>query len=150
MLHKMHGIVEKLELETGELPDFTAVCVRKQRLKMAVWRTLLRLSADLHETGDVQAVDATGFDRRSASRHYANRTDYTFRSVKTTALVDRETSTVLDVHCSTKQPHDTRVGRQVLTRNFDRIQTVTGEKGYDWGDLRETSRGRRSASDQPP
>lgn len=136
----MHGIVKKFELETSELPDVTTVCVRKQQLKMAVWRTLLRLSADLHETGDVQAIDATGFDRHSASRHYANRTDYTFRSVKTTALVDCETSTGLDIHCSMKQPYDTQVGRQVLTRNLDRLQIVTADKGYDWDDLRKELR----------
>jgi hypothetical protein len=40
---------------------------------MTVWRTLLRLSTDYHNTGDVQVIDATGFDRRSVSRHYANR-----------------------------------------------------------------------------
>lgn len=73
-----------------------------QQLKMAVWRTLLRLSTNLYDTGDVQAIDATGFDRHSTSRHYANRTDYTFKSVKTTALVAYEISTVLDIHCSTK------------------------------------------------
>lgn len=107
---------------------------------MGVWRTLLRLSADLHDIGDVQAIDATGFDRHSASRHYANRTNYTFRSVKTTALVDCETSTVLDIHCSMKQPHDTQVGRQVLTRNLSRLEIVTADKGYDWDDLREQLR----------
>jgi len=141
VLHEMHDITEKMGFETNELPDFTTVCVRKQELKMEVWRTLLRLSADLHDTGEVQAIDATGFDRHSASRHYANRTDYTFRSVKTTALVDCETRTVQDVHCSMRQPHDTQVGQQVLTRNLDRIQTITADKGYDWDDLREELRG---------
>ncbi|WP_440009106.1 IS5 family transposase [Halomicrococcus sp. SG-WS-1] len=140
ILHEMNGIVEKLNLEPSELPDFTTVCVRKQQLKMTVWRTLLRLSADLHNTGNVQAIDATGFDRHSASRHYANRTNYTFKSVKTTALVDCETSTVLDIHCSMKQPHDTHVGRQVLMRNLNRLETVTADKGYDWDDLREELR----------
>lgn len=53
---------------------------------------VLRFSADLHDTGDVQAIDATGFDRHSASHHYANRTTYTFGSVETTALIDCETS----------------------------------------------------------
>lgn len=42
VLHEMHGIVEKLKLEPSELPDFTTACARKQQLKMAVWRTLLR------------------------------------------------------------------------------------------------------------
>lgn len=39
-----------------------------------------------------------------------------------------------------KQPHDTHVGRQVLTRNPDRLQIVTADKGYDWGDLRNELR----------
>ncbi|WP_224270893.1 IS5 family transposase [Haloprofundus salinisoli] len=140
VLHEMHGIVGKMNLETSELPDFTTVCSRKQQLKMAVWRSLLRLSANFHDTGDVQAIDATGFDRHSASRHYANRTDYTFRSVKTTALVDCDTSAELDIHCSTKQPHDTQIGRQVLTRNLNRLQIITADKGYDWDDLRDELR----------
>lgn len=75
VLHEMHGVIEKLGLDISELPDIMTVCARKQQLKMAVWRTPLRLSADLHDTGDVQAIDVTGFNRHSASRHYANRTD---------------------------------------------------------------------------
>lgn len=39
-----------------------------------------------------------------------------------------------------KQPHDTHVGRRVLSRNLNRRQTVTADKGYDWGDLREELR----------
>lgn len=140
VLHEMQGIIKKMDLKPSELPDFTTVCARKQQLKMSVWRVLLRLSADLHDTGEVQAIDATGFDRHSASHHYANRTDYTFKSVETTALVDCETSIILDIHCSTRQPHDTHVGRQVLTRNLSHLQTVTADKGYDWDDLRQELR----------
>lgn len=76
LLHEMQGIVEKLGLDRNELSYFTTVCARKQQLKMVVWRTPLRLSADLHDVGDVQAIDATSFARHSANRHYANRTDY--------------------------------------------------------------------------
>lgn len=39
-----------------------------------------------------------------------------------------------------KQPHDTHVGRQGLTRNLDQLQTITADKGYDWDDLREELR----------
>jgi hypothetical protein len=83
---------------------------------MAVWRVLLRLSASLHDLGEVQAIDATGFERHSASRHYANRVDYHFQAVKTTALVDCETTAIIDIDCSMKQPHDSQIGWQVLTR----------------------------------
>jgi len=136
VLQEMPRIVSKLGLAVAELPDFTTVCARMQPLKMPLWRVLLRLSADLHETGSVQAIDATGFDRRAASRRYARRTNYTFTAVKTTVLVDCKTSTILDIHCSMKRPHDTQIGEQVLTRNLDQIETITADKGYDWDELR--------------
>jgi IS5 family transposase len=136
----MPRIVSKLNLAESELPDFTTVCARMQNLEMARWRVLLRLSADLHDTCDVHAIDATGFDRRAASRRYARRTNYTFRAVKTTVLVDCSTSTILDIHCSMKRPHDTQIGEQVLERNLDRIGTITADKGYDWDELRRKLR----------
>jgi len=88
---------------------------------MRIWRVLLRLSVSLHELGDVQAIDATGFKRHQASRHYVLRVGYNFDDIKTTALVDCDTSVILDIHCSMKQPHDTHVGRQVLTRNLAQL-----------------------------
>ncbi|MFW6436778.1 MAG: IS5 family transposase [Halococcoides sp.] len=136
-LSQMEYIVQKLDLEPDELPDFTTVCARYQDLKMAVWRSLLRHSADLVQTGSVQAIDATGFDRQSASRHYANRTNYRFKAVKTTALVDCENSVVLDIHCSMKQPHDTQIGPQILERNSERVEILVADKGYDSAKFRE-------------
>ncbi|EMA27107.1 transposase IS4 family protein [Haloarcula japonica DSM 6131] len=73
---------------------------------MAVWVPLLRFSAEFPDTGDLQAIDETGFDRQLASHHYAKRTDYAFRSVKLTELVGFDTSTVWDIHRSMQQPHD--------------------------------------------
>lgn len=131
VLSQMDDVAGKLDLEPAELPDFTTVCARYQELKMAVWRALLRHSADLVQPGDVHAIDATGFDRQGASRHYANRTNYQFKAVKTTALVDCENSLILDIHCSMKQPHDTQIGWQVLKRNLHRVETITTDNGYD-------------------
>ena len=79
VLHEMPRIGRILGLERTQLPDFTTVCARMQQLKMPLWREFLRLSAELHETG---------MDRVAASQHYAKRTNYTFRAVKTTALID--------------------------------------------------------------
>ncbi len=73
-----------------------------QELNMPLWRDLLRLSAQLYETGEIQAIDATGMERVAASQHYAKRTNYTFRAVKTTALTDWKTAINLDIHCSMK------------------------------------------------
>jgi len=75
---------------------------------MKQWRAILDQSVELSDLGNVQAIDATGIDRIQASQHYAKRTDYTFEAVKTTLLIDCETSAILDIHRSMKQPHDTR------------------------------------------
>jgi hypothetical protein len=75
-LSQMGDVIEKLDVETSELPDFTTVCAPYQELRMAVWRALLRHSAELLQPGEVHAIDATGFDRQGASRQYANRTNY--------------------------------------------------------------------------
>ena len=42
-----------------------------------------------------------------------------------TALVDCDSTAILDVHWSMKQPHDTQVGRQVLTRNPEKLKAIT-------------------------
>ncbi|WP_049892440.1 IS5 family transposase [Natronococcus amylolyticus] len=136
VLKEMPQVAKILELTAETLPHFSTVCTRKQEIPMKRWRTILDSSADLYELGDVQAIDATGVDRVQASQHYAKRTDYTFEAVKTTLLVDCETSAILDIHCSMKQPHDTQVGWQVLVRNLDELATVAADKGYDWEELR--------------
>jgi len=71
---------------------------------------LPRLSAQLHDTVDHAAMDATFFDRETASKHYYRRTNYRVQTLKTTALVDTKTQAVLDVHCMTKKRHDTQIG----------------------------------------
>ena len=124
----------------SQLPDFTTVCARMQTLKMPIWRAFLRLSAELHNTGEIQAIDATGMDRVAASQHYAKRTNYTFRAVKTTALIDCETGAILDIHCSMKQPHDSQIAWQMVKRNLDKLDILTADKGYDWWLLRHRLR----------
>ena len=140
VLAEMPNVVSKLGLSVDELPDFTTVCTRKQELKMRIWRVLLQVSASLHEFGEVQAIDATGFQRHKASRHYVIRVGYNFDDIKTTALVDCDSTAIIDVHFSMKQPHDTQIGRQVLTRNLDDLCTVVADKGYDWDALRHELR----------
>ena len=136
VLQEMPRIDQILGLEPSELPDFTTVCSRMQDLKMPVWRRLLQLSAELHDTGEIQAIDATGMDRIAASQHYAKRTNYTFRAVKTTALIDCKTGAILDIHCSMKQPHDSKMAWQLLMRNLDKLTVLTADKGDDWELLR--------------
>ncbi len=97
-LSEMPRIGRILDVELAGLPDFTTVCTHMQPLKMGIWRDFLRLSAQLHDTGDIQAINATGMDRIAAIQHNAKRTNYTFRAVKTTALIDCEAGVILDIH----------------------------------------------------
>ena len=123
-----------LDLKRSELPDPSTVCKAMDRLTMTICRRLLRESVTLFELGDLAAIDASGFDRIAASRRYARRTDYRFLAMKTTVLTDCESGAILDIHCTTSRPHDTQIGWQVLTRNLNRLHTVTADKGYDWAD----------------
>ena len=65
---------------------------------MHLWRVLLRLSAELHDLGDAQAIDATGMDRIAASQHYAKRTNDTFEAMKMPLLSGCENDGILDIH----------------------------------------------------
>jgi IS5 family transposase len=130
----------QLNLTRAQLPDHTTVQKAFDELTMAICRRLLQRTTTLHELGDVAAIDASSFDRVAASRRYATRTDYRFRSLKTTILVDCSTGAILDVHCATTKQHDTKIGWQVLKRNLGRISTITADKGYDWDNLRDMLR----------
>jgi len=96
-----------------------------------VWRRFLGLTSELHDLGDIQAIDATGVDHVAASQHYANRTNYTFNAVKTTILVECSTGTNLDIHCSMTQPHDSQVGWQLLERTLDKLSPIAADTGDD-------------------
>src|SRR6056297_2376517 len=110
LLSEMPQILGEIGLDAADLPDHSTLVKWFDRIKTALWRVLLRLSAQLHEPSGHAAIDATFFDRENASKHYCRRTNYRVQTLKTTALVDTETQAVLDVHCSTGKPHDTQFG----------------------------------------
>lgn len=67
-LIEMPRIRRAIELE--ELPSPSTLCKAFNRLDMAVWRVLLNLSVTLLPTNGVVGIDASGFDRSHASKHY--------------------------------------------------------------------------------
>ena len=87
-----------LDPEPRELLDFTTIFTRMQKLKIPLWREFLQVSAELHETGEIQAIDGTSMDRVAASQHYVKRTDYTTKAVKTASLINCHTDKVLDIY----------------------------------------------------
>jgi len=139
-LSEMPHILAEIGLETDELPDHLTLVKAFDRLTMAVWRVLLRLSAQEHEPPGDAAIDSTYFDRENASKHYCCRTNYRVQTLKTTALVDTDSQAVLDVHCTTEKRHDTQIGWQVALRNAGDLHSLAADKGYDWQELREKLR----------
>lgn len=111
------------------LPHFTTVQKAFERLSLAIWRMLQRLSVFL---GDgIAALDASGWDRSYASRYYTQRIGLKIRALKTTLLVD--TQTQLDVHVTTTRKHDTQIAPQLTRRNLERFAVLVADKGYDDG-----------------
>ncbi len=140
LLSEMPQIVAEIGLDLGDLPDHSTLVKAFDRFEMKVWRVLLRLSAQLHDTADHAAMDATFFERETASKHYCHRTNYRVQTLKTTALVDTKTQAVLDVHCTTEKRHDTQIGWQLALRNAGEIASLAADKGCDWQQLREKLR----------
>ncbi|WP_238992741.1 transposase [Halorubrum distributum] len=102
-----------------------------ERVPMSVWRGFLRESATICDPGSNGAIDATFFDRETASKHYQHRSDRNIRTLKTTALVDTDSCAILTLHRSAHWPHDTQTGRRVALRNTEKIESIAGERGYD-------------------
>jgi len=140
LLSEMPQILGEIGLEAADLPDHSTLVKWFDRIKTALWRVLLRLSAQLHEPSGHAAIDATFFDRENASKHYCRRTNYRVQTLKATALVDTETQAILDVHYTTGKPHDTQLGWQVARRNAGDLTSLAADKGYDWMESRENLR----------
>ncbi len=131
LLSEMPHILGEIGLEEGNLPHQSTLIKAFDRFEMEIWQVLLRLSAQLHDTADHAAMDATFFDRETASKHYCRRTNYRVQTLKTTALVDTKTQAVLEVHCTTEKRHDTQIGCQLARRNASEIASLGADKGYD-------------------
>jgi hypothetical protein len=74
VLETMTQILDVIRLESEDLPHPSTLNKWLNRIKMAVWRVLLRHSAQLHDPSPRVAVDATYYERSPASKHYCNRT----------------------------------------------------------------------------
>jgi hypothetical protein len=70
-LIEMPRIRRAIELE--EIPSPSTLCKAFNRLDMAVWRVLLNLSVTFLPTNGVVGIDASGFDRSYASKHFLMR-----------------------------------------------------------------------------
>lgn len=129
-----------LSLRRGEFPAPSTLCKAFKRAPMSVWRQLLRRSAELLPQNGHAAIDATYFDRQQASAHYLRRTGRSVRTIQTTFLVDTAEGAIIDLHCSTKWPDETRIGPKVALRNAGDLRSLAADKGYDDMSFREALR----------
>jgi IS5 family transposase len=129
-LEYMAEIRDVLDLDRDDLPDYSTIYKSFDRLKMWVWRALLRVSAQQHPQSGHAALDSTFFDRRSASSYYRQRSGSNVQTLKVTTLTDRESLAVLDVHISARWKHDTKTGPQVVRRNADDLLSVAADKAF--------------------
>jgi len=138
LLKEMPQISREIGLETADLPHPSTLCLAFDRIEMAVCRTLLQQSADLHDTGPIGAIDATFFERSPASRSYCNKTKYDVQDLKATKLIDTETNVILDLHCTTtREGSDADICKQLARRHAGELQILTADRGFDCTWLRE-------------
>ncbi len=123
-----------------ELPSPSTLCKAFNRLDMAVWRVLLNLSITLLPTNGVVGVDASGFDRCHASKHYTKRTKLTIQQLKVTLLVDMRANAILDLHVTTTRKHDSQIPPSLIKRNAGNVAILLGDKGYDDQKVRALAR----------
>jgi len=132
-LKYMAEVRDALGLDREDLPDYSTIYKSFDRLKMWVWRALLRVSAQQHPQSGHAALDSTFFDRRLSSSYFRQRSGNTVQTLKVTTLTDIESLAVLDVHITARWKHDTKTGPQVVRRNADDLQSVAADNGFqDW------------------
>ena len=110
------------------------------RLDMAVWRVLLNLSVSLLPTNGTVGINASGFDRSHASKHYTKRAKLTIQQLKVTLLVDTRVNAVLDLHVTTIRKHDIQIAPSLINRNAAEVGVLLGDKGYDDQQIRAMAR----------
>ena len=137
---EMERVRAVLNLQRGEFPAPSTLCKAFKRASMTVWRPLLRRSAELLDQNGHAAIDATYFDRQQASSHYLRRIDRSVKTIQTTFLVDTAEGAILDLHCSTKWPDETKIGPKVALRNAGDLRSLAADKGYDDMSFREELR----------
>ncbi|TMT81729.1 IS5 family transposase [Haloterrigena sp. H1] len=132
-LKYMTEVRDVLGLDREDLPDYSTIYKSFDRLKMWVWRALLRVSAQQHPQSGHAALDSTFFDRRRSSSYFRQRSGNTVQTLKVTTLTDIESLAVLDVHITARWKHDTKTGPQVVRRNADDLQSVVADNAFqDW------------------
>jgi len=89
----MPQILAEIGLEKADIPNHLTIVEEFDRIKMVVWRVVLRPSAKLHEPSGRAAMAATFFCHENASKHYCRCTNCRVQPLISTTLADTATQT---------------------------------------------------------
>ena len=131
LLALMPEILELLGL--SKVPHWTTLNKVFLRMQNSVLSILLHV-----DSSGYASIDATGFDRYHASRHYTSRCKMHIKSMKTTFLVDTANLNILDIHCTTTRKHDSKIVLP-LTKHH-KLKILCADRGYDDSKVRRTLR----------
>jgi len=138
------------ELELHEFPDFTTSCKQFAKFERKVLIILIYLSACLLPRSGKGGIDSTCYDRRHNSKHYVKRCKLKIQSLKITFLIDLKHLTILAVHVTASRKSDMHIAIPVLEKYEEEFEefldSLCGDKGYDWIEIRKflKERGARS------
>jgi hypothetical protein len=135
LLGLMPYICEIIGLD--RVPHHTTLDKIFLKLKNLVLAILLTASAGKQNRID-GTIDATGFDRRYASKQYLNRCKMHIKSMKVTFLVNVNDQKIVAVHSTTTRKHDSKIILP-LTKNH-RLKSLCADMGYDDSKVRRTLR----------
>lgn len=121
-------------LDLSKIPHWTTLDKMFLRIKNIVLAALLQAECSFG------SIDATGFDRRHASKQYLIRCRMHIKSLKATFLVDVHSQMIVGIHCTTTRKHDSKIVLP-LTKHH-RLRILCADKGYDDSKVRRTLRDR--------
>ena len=135
-LCNMPYLCDMIGLESVQ--DFTTICRKRKQLSAKFFLVMLYLSASLIPNSGKASIDATGFDRRHSSKHYAKRCRIRIKSMKTTLIIDTETLAILGFHATASRKHDSKIVVPLVrtVKKKFRIDVLPADKGYDGREVR--------------
>jgi len=115
------------------VPTYSALCKINKRIPLALWRTLLQISADVKESL-IAAVDGVYFSRTNPSYHYLKRIDRKMpvkNPFQANVLLDTVKQKVIALKTRAKKAGEIRDAIPLLKQACCRVNILVADKAYD-------------------
>ena len=135
----LHLMPEFIGLD--KVPHWTTLNKFFLRLKNCMLAILVELSAC---GSSIEAsIDASGYDRHYASKHYVRRCKMTFGDLKVTKIIDVHRLSVHRIHCTTTRRHDSQILLPLVNKTAAKLLSLHADAGYDSKLVRDSLRSQR-------